>query len=231
MGRENKTKKGGIVLFDDAGFKTAAAVVDASLQGYRTIPVVLNDYEDTAPFTNDADYVRGVVGGGVQFIVDHKEQRIRDGLKSISMSRASVDRIVEESLGEIPQMLKDRIEFCLEQARKGRLSPSDVIVSKNSDGNVSIDLREGYLEGIRGQYEHQLTNDIIEDFETARKAFSLIWELSDKGYLLADIPALVLGVPRMLPGVMSKMLSYKTEKERETALTDAGLFGLLHKAR
>lgn len=221
-------KDGSAYVFDEEEFRGYCDRLDSALNEIRKVPEILSRYEDTERLSQSPDYVKKVLEEGFGFIRSEREQRIRESLKDVAFGRSVVERMIEETLDEIPSTLEKELLDAFRTRNSfddARLLHAGNLAFTVRDGLLEIGFREGLIDEVRKGHEHGIRAEVLEDYKAMRSALEILWGLSDKGYDLrpGSMVNPETGAGTMTPSVVDLAMTLKKE-ERGDFAGDLGLY-------
>lgn len=157
---------------------------------YNKFAETLSKYKETQERAKKAEYLRGVLKGGMDFIENSRAEEIYTALETFPLGERAKASLVAQTIDEFSKNLSldlkrlfNEYEFTSQDMVKPLSVDDDLEITEGKE-KCLIKLRTGFLEEVKIQMTRELSEADLEDGETFKKAIRLLWSLVEKGYYL-----------------------------------------------
>lgn len=226
-------------LLDVAEFTLQEGKVNAIIELFNEVAVILSKYKDTKDRAKKPDYLRGVLKGRVDFIEKSRANEIYESLKDFPLGERAKTKLVADTIEEIDGELYKELErynsnmAFYRRDMKKHISIEDDIVITTGRGKCSVSIREGFIDELRDSMIREIHPTEIDDNETFRKAIRLLWSLAEKGYSLTEgFSISAEGQPVFMPSVVDRLMRkdvVSNPNGRDSLISDENLLNQLRR--
>lgn len=221
--RENGEK----FLFDPEEWEFTTGQINEAISILKKVPALLSMYEDTREKSHDPDYVAGVLKGGFNFIRKEREERLRKAIKGLPFGKSAIERMIAETLEEIPQEIEKGLEDIEREKAyidRGKLLDNSVVSVTQEGEEIVLSLPANFMEDLRKKFERDIPEGKLEDIEKFREAIYTLWEIADRGAFMKS----QFAFGQIYPSILSNLIEVNGEEKRKESLNDITLLQKLY---